>query len=59
MKSRAKICYHIKTEHFGQGTVKPLMITSCEMRLDNEAQRFCVTGKDKNAVKFFSKNIFF
>ena len=47
MKARAKICYRFKTKHFGQGTVKPLMIISCEMRLNNEAERFCITGEDK------------
>ena len=47
MKARAKICYHFKTKHFGQGTVKPLMIISCEMRLNTEAERFCITGEDK------------
>ena len=47
MGARAKICYHFKTKHFGQGTVKPLMIISCEMRLNTEAERFCITGEDK------------
>ena len=47
MKARSKICYHFKTKHFGQGTVKPLMIISCEMRLNTEAERFCITGEDK------------
>ena len=52
MKARSKICYHFKTKRFGQGTVKPLMIISCEMRLNTEAERFCITGEDKKCGWF-------
>ena len=47
MSARRRICYHYKSKHFGQGTVKPLMIISCEMRLNTEAKRFCLSGEDK------------
>ena len=45
--ARGKICYHFKNEHFGTGTVKPLMTLSCEMRLNSEAKRYCINGEDK------------
>ena len=44
---RGKVCYHYKNKHFGQGTIKPLMTLSCEMRLNTEVKRFCLSGKDK------------
>tara|TARA_B100000401_G_C52631581_1_gene636287 strand:- start:79 stop:492 length:414 start_codon:yes stop_codon:yes gene_type:complete len=44
---RGKVCYHYKTKHFGQGTIKPLMTLSCEMRLNTEVKRFCLSGEDK------------
>ena len=44
---RGKVCYHYKNKHFGQGTIKPLMILSCEMRLNTEVKRFCLSGEDK------------
>ncbi len=45
--ARANVCYHYKDKHFGQGTVKPLMSLSCELRLNSEVKRFCITGEDK------------
>ena len=45
--ARGKICYHYKNKHFGQGTIKPLMTLSCEMRLNTEVKRFCLSGQDK------------
>ena len=45
--ARGKICYHFKNQHFGTGTVKPLMTLSCEMRLNSEAKRYCINGEDK------------
>jgi uncharacterized protein YecT (DUF1311 family) len=47
MSARRRICHHYKSKHFGQGTVKPLMVISCEMRLNSEAKRFCLSGEDK------------
>ena len=47
MSARRRICYHYKSKHFGQGTVKPLMIISCEMRLNSESTRYCLNGEDK------------
>ena len=44
---RGKVCYHYKNKHFGQGTVKPLMTLSCEMRLNTEVKRYCISGEDK------------
>ena len=44
---RGKVCYHYKNKHFGQGTVKPLMTLSCEMRLNSEVKRYCISGQDK------------
>tara|TARA_A100001035_G_C27588076_1_gene410701 strand:- start:68 stop:448 length:381 start_codon:yes stop_codon:yes gene_type:complete len=44
---RARVCYHYKNKHFGQGTIKPLMTLSCEMRLNTEVKRFCLSGEDK------------
>ena len=44
---RGKVCYHYKNKHFGQGTIKPLMTLSCEMRLNTEVKRFCLSGEDK------------
>ena len=46
-KARGKICYHFQDKRFGQGTVKPLMILSCQMRLNSEVERYCITGEDK------------
>ncbi len=37
----------LQIKHFGQGTVKPLMVISCEMRLNTEATRYCINGEDK------------
>ena len=47
MSARRRICHHYKSKHFGQGTVKPLMVISCEMRLNTEATRYCINGEDK------------
>ena len=47
MSARRRICSHYKSKHFGQGTVKPLMVISCEMRLNTEATRYCINGEDK------------
>ena len=44
---RGKVCYHYKNKHFGQGTIKPLMTLSCEMRLNTEVKRYCLNGEDK------------
>ena len=44
---RGKVCYHYKNKHFGQGTIKPLMTLSCEMRLNAEVKKFCLSGEDK------------
>ena len=46
-EARGKVCYHYKNKHFGQGTVKPLMTISCEMRLNSEVERYCISGEDK------------
>ena len=37
----------LQIKHFGQGTVKPLMVISCEIRLNTEATRYCINGEDK------------
>ena len=47
MSARRGICSHFKSKHFGQGTIKPLMTISCEMRLNTEATRYCLNGEDK------------
>ena len=44
---RGKVCYHYKNKHFGQGTIKPLITLSCEMRLNTEVKRLCLSGEDK------------
>ena len=49
-KARWNICYHYKTRHFGQGTIKPLMTLTCEMRLNSEVKRFCLSVEDKRFV---------
>ena len=46
-KARGQICYHYQNKFFGQGTVKPLMVTACQERLNSEAKRYCITGEDK------------
>ena len=46
-KARGGICYHYQNKFFGQGTVKPLMTIRCEMRLNSEVERYCITGEDK------------
>ncbi len=46
-KARGGVCYHYQNKSFGQGTVKPLMTISCQMRLNDEVKRYCITGKDK------------
>ena len=46
-KARAKVCYHFKNKQFGQGTIKPLMTITCEMRLNSEVKRYCINGEDK------------
>ena len=46
-KARGRICYHYQNKFFGQGTVKPLMSTACQQRLNSEVKRYCITGEDK------------
>ena len=46
-KARGGICYHYQNKFFGQGTVKPLMSIACQKRLNSEAERYCITGEDK------------
>ena len=46
-KVRGQVCYHFKDKQFGQGTVKPLMTISCEMRLNSEVKKYCINGEDK------------
>jgi len=37
-KARVGVCYHYQNKSFGQGTVKPLMTISCQMRLNDEVK---------------------
>ena len=46
-KARRGICYHYQNKFFGQGTAKPLMLIACQKRLNSEAERYCITGEDK------------
>ena len=46
-KARSNICYYYANKQFGKGTVKTLMQISCEMRLNSEVKRYCITGEDK------------
>ena len=46
-KARSNMCYYYTNKQFGNGTVKTLMQISCEMRLNSEVKRYCITGEDK------------
>ena len=46
-KARGQVCYYFQNKRYGQGTVKPLMTLSCQMRLNSEMKRSCITGEDK------------
>ena len=47
LKARRGVCNHIKERQFRAGSIRPVMKATCELRLNSEMQKFCVTAKDK------------
>tara|TARA_B100000214_G_C23850810_1_gene573283 strand:- start:479 stop:832 length:354 start_codon:yes stop_codon:yes gene_type:complete len=47
LKARRGVCNHIKERQFREGSIRPVMKATCELRLNSEMQKFCVTAKDK------------
>tara|TARA_B100000700_G_scaffold307404_1_gene383800 strand:+ start:55 stop:408 length:354 start_codon:yes stop_codon:yes gene_type:complete len=47
IEAREGVCHHIKERQFRGGSIRPLMKASCELRLNEEMQKFCLDGKDK------------
>ena len=45
--AREGVCNHIKERQFRAGSIRPVMKATCELRLNSEMQKFCVTAKDK------------
>ena len=41
---RHEMCNHFMDKQFRGGSIRPTMVLGCEIRLNSEVQKFCLTG---------------
>ena len=44
IKGREAICNYYSGKQFEGGSIRPMMQSGCNLRLNSEAKRFCLTG---------------